>query len=89
VTSKIVPLLADTLAIVPAAVPLVVNAKAFVVTPLTESRNVTLKTTLETPVVIVGVVGSKRTIVMRGGPSMFKLNISEDGLLPAAFVAVA
>ena len=87
--SASMPLPAETFAIVPAAVPVVVAIKELVVTPLTLSRKVTRKTTLVTPVEMVLVVGLKRTIVIRGVPWMFSVNIAEDGLVPLAFDAVA
>src|SRR5215467_7566972 len=88
-TSKIVPLVADTPTTVPEAVPVVVNTKAPGLTPLTLLLKVARKTTPVTPAVIVLVAGLNRVIVIRGGPWIFKMNIEEDGLMPPAFDEVA
>src|SRR5438045_5522797 len=93
VTSIVVPLPAETDAIVPVGVPVVVREKSLVSTPLTLSLNVTRNTTLAALVVCaagvcrlidetVGAVVSTSTPVVVGG---VKVNIA---LLPAASLIV-
>ncbi len=65
VTSKTVPLAAETEAIVPATVPVVVRMKSLASTPFTASPKVTRKTTLAT--LVVAVVGFWRLMETTDG----------------------
>lgn len=89
VTSKIVPLAAETPATVPAAVPVGTTAKAPVVTPFTVVLNVTRNTTLSSVFGITSCGGLYRTIVILGCPARLSVKIAEDALLTPPFDAVA